>query len=255
MIYYFSGTGNTRRVARHLAEALGDRLTAINWRTRALLPTGGDEALGIVFPVYGWGLPNVVSHFVSQLPQLIMGQRPYIYGVMTCGDDVGRTDSLLRHALRRKGLGLDAAYSVQMRNTYVCLPGFDTDSGEVVAAKEAKLSERLDAIVASLRERRNPGRSLLTPGAMPWIKTYVLRPLFNAVLTSDRYFHVDDDRCTGCRLCARTCPLGNIRPDADGKPGWMGHCTHCLACYHCCPHHAVSYGNFTRGKGQVKING
>lgn len=254
MIYYFSGTGNSRRVARHLAERLGDQITAIDWQTPALLPTVEGEAMGLVFPVYGWGLPHVVSHFVDQLPQLIMGSRPYIYAVMTCGDDIGRTDRLLARTLRRKGLGLDAAYSIQMRNTYVSLPGFDTDSPQVVHDKEAHWAERMDLITDSLRERHDPGRRLLTPGALPWLKSYVLRPLFNALLTSDRYFRADPAACTRCGLCVRTCPLGNIQPDADRHPRWQGHCTQCLACYHCCPSHAVRYGKFTEGKGQVKIN-
>lgn len=100
MIFYFSGTGNSLHVAQELAVTLDD--TLYNMTSSEPLPslTNG-ESVGFVFPIYAWGLPRVVESFVKQLPNAC-GER-YVYGVFTCGDDVGYTDNLLRKALHKKG--------------------------------------------------------------------------------------------------------------------------------------------------------
>ena len=67
-------------------------------------------------------------------------------------------------------------------------------------------------------------------------------------------FCADPALCTGCGRCAKLCPLHNISLNGEtALPRWNGRCTHCLACYHGCPHHAIGYGKFTKGKGQVAI--
>lgn len=254
MIYCFSGTGNSRRIANKLSETLGERIENIDWETMPALPLSDSESVGIVFPIYAWGLPRVVCHFLEKMPGCPAGRTPYIYSVMTCGDDIGRTDRLLRKMLARKGLTLAAAFSVQMRNTYVCLPGFDTDNAETVSLKEEKALSRIAKIAESIRLRRPSEPSDLTPGSMPWLKTYVLRPLFNALLIDDSHFRCTSSLCSHCGRCKKVCPLGNIAFSSTKEPRWNGHCTHCLACYHACPKHAIEYGFFTKHKGQVKIN-
>ena len=53
----------------------------------------------------------------------------------------------------------------------------------------------------------------------------------------DNTFHLNG-RCTGCGLCARTCPVGNIEMQ-NGRPAWLHRCENCLACYNWCPVHAI----------------
>lgn len=254
MIYCFSGTGNSRIVARYLAKHLDDRTENIGWETSPVLPSCGNETLGLVFPIYAWGLPRVVEHFLERLPECPAGDTPYIYSVMTCGDDIGRTDQLLKKILAKKGLTLASAFSIQMRNTYVCLPGFNTDSSEIVRTKEERARARMMAVTETIKRRGISMPSDLTPGSMPFLKTYILRPLFNALLVDERRFHCVARLCTHCGRCRNTCPLDNIAFSEQNMPLWGKHCTHCLACYHACPPHAIEYGFFTKHKGQVKIN-
>lgn len=257
MIYYFSGTGNSLRIARQLAERTHDELIAITPDTPApaatvLTDSGG--RLGLVFPVYGWDVPLIVREFIARWPSIPSGsEQTYCYTVMTCGDDIGWTDRLLRNYLRRKGVQLSAAHSLLMCDTYVCLPGFDVDAPAERQEKELQTAERIAPIAARILRHDGSTPADLIPGGIPWIKTYILRPFFNRFLTTDRHFHVDPARCTRCGRCARLCPMANIRLIGTGTPAWQGHCTMCLACYHGCPVHAIDYGRFTHGKGQVKV--
>ena len=104
-----------------------------------LRPLEDNETLGIVFPVYAWGVPRIVRTF---LRHMTIGSR-YVWTVMTCGDDMGHADSILEKTLRRK---VDAAFSVGMPNTYVCLPGFETDSPALAQQKVEHTQRQLPLI-------------------------------------------------------------------------------------------------------------
>ena len=246
MIYYFSGTGNSLYVARHLADLLGERLSPMTFPS----PTD-DEVVGLVFPVYGWGIPNIVEKFVRKLKASPRGglegaAGSYLYAVMTCGDDMGYADNILEKALGRK---LDAAFSVLMPNVYVCLPGFDVDSKEVCREKFTKEEAGVEEIAACIKERKAVRR--LVRGNFAWTKTYIIRPLFNRYLVTDKYFHADASKCISCGRCQKLCPVGNII--VDEVPKWQSHCTGCLACYHACPYHAINFGKMTQKKGQYNL--
>ena len=257
MIFYFSGTGNTRWAARQLAKATGETLISItealhNGKTTYRLAEG--ERIGFCFPVHGWQPPQIVRRFIRQLSLQGKDNTHFCYALCTCGDDIGRTDVLLRRTLQKAGWGLHAVFSLRMRNTYVCLPGFDTDSAEVEQAKEKTWKTRLEEVIQVIEHEGRSTAADLIPGALPGLKTYVLRPLFNRFLISPSRFRVDEARCKHCGACAQVCPLQNISlENADRLPHWGNHCTHCLACYHVCTAHAVNYGSFTRHKGQVKV--
>ena len=242
MIYYFSGTGNSLFVAQHLAGLLGETVQPM---TEADTPEG--ESVGLVFPVYGWGIPNVVGEFVRRWRSC----GAYVYAVMTCGDDMGYADRVLDRVLTASvGRRLDAAFSVLMPDVYVCLPGFDIDSDEECRGKFAEEREWVPQIAGLIRERRAVRR--LRRGPLPWCKTYVLRPLFNRFLLTDKYFKASPSLCNACAVCEKKCPVRNIRLE-DGSPRWQSHCAGCMACFHACPRHAINFGKMTQKKGQYNL--
>lgn len=249
MILYFSGTGNSKYVAEKLAELLGEELFNIEGKQRLpmmvedapLAPESlVEEPLGIVFPVYAWGLPRIVEEYLRN--KNITNK--FVWTVMTCGDDMGYTDVILEKTIKRT---VNAAYSLQMPNTYVSLPGFDVDPPEIASKKIEETKAQLHRIAESIRNRENCNE--LTRGDMAWIKTYVLRPLFNKFLVTDKFFRKTQD-CSSCGLCAKQCPTKDIAMIA-GNPVWQNkNCTGCLRCYHNCPKRAIEWGKFTKNKGQ-----
>jgi ferredoxin len=247
MIFYFSGTGNSRHVAELLAEKLQDRIGDMaSFRGEDL--HGGAQTLGFVFPVYAWAPPQVVLQFIEGMTA---DHTPdYLYFIAVCGDDTGRTADVFAQAIHRKGWTVNAGFSVTMPNTYVCLPGFDVDDAATEQLKLNGLEARIDYIAQQVAARETMPRFDCHQGALPFTKTYLLGGFFRRFLMNPKGFCSADD-CVDCGRCAKACPLGNILMK-DGHPEWGKYCAHCLACYHACPKHAIDYAGRTLRKGQYR---
>lgn len=249
MIVWFSGTGNSRYVARRLGKLLGEDLLRID----AAYP----DAVGLlssqqriiwVCPVYGWRVPPVVERAVAQMPEAVGGSAEH-WLVVTCGDDVGETPRFWRETLATRGWRSAAVYSVQMPNTYVFLPGFDVDKPATVAKKLAAAPGCIESISRAIAGGE-ADVDWVRPGAFPALKSRVLGDLFRKRLMSPADFRVDADRCVGCANCVTACPMDNITLDASRHPVWGSDCAFCTACYQVCSHQAISHGRWSRGKGR-----
>lgn len=178
MIFYFSGTGNSAWVARQLAEGQNEELFSIaveiDKNKEYKLREG--EKVGFVFPVYAWGPPEIVLRFIRRLK---MTKPEYLFFVCTCGDDTGRTAQLFSSAVARKGWRCAAGYSVTMPNTYVSLPGFDVDDEDVETRKVHNAVARVRFINEEIASRVQTKHYNCHEGALPFTKSYFLRPFFN----------------------------------------------------------------------------
>lgn len=248
MIYYYSATGNTRYAARYLAESLREEAFDILEREKELpFPEDENEPIGIMFPIYCWGIPPVVSQFLEEklYPKIAEGR--YLWAACTCGDETGTAMRQLdRHMRRLTGREADALWSVIMPNTYVLLPGFDVDSKKTEEAKLGEAPGRLDHIAGKIRLRESGIRDV-TEGTVPGLRSAVF-PLFRKWGVNTRWWHVSA-LCIGCGRCSAICPARNIAMK-DGRPEWGKRCFSCCACYHCCPVKAISYARFTKDKSQ-----
>ena len=248
MILWYSGCGNSRFVADQLSAKLGDsNMVFIPQAARDDMPLEfqDDEILGIVFPVYSWSVPKLVSEFLRKVK--ITGRPSYIFAACTCGDETGLTIRHLKKDLKKQGLTLDAFFSFQMPETYINLPGFKLDTDENALRKINAAKSSLQETVRLIKERAQGNFDKLKGGSS-FLKSNILKPLFYGLLITDRKFRVSDS-CIGCGLCAKNCPLQNITIEND-RPKWNGHCTNCMSCYHRCPKNAINFGKNTVGKGQ-----
>ena len=253
MILYFSGTGNSRYVARTLAAIFSEECHPIepSMRGGSLQLPATDRHLIWVFPVYSWGVPPYVRSVMRSIDISTAVHPVPMHAVMTCGDDCGRADRMWRRDAQSRGWTTGAVCTIQMPNNYVAMKGFDVDPKDIETRKLAAAPARI-AAVAELISKSDKNRMEITDvvaGSFAWLKTAVVYPWFIRNAMSPRRFH-STDSCTGCGLCARTCPLGNIAMQQTHRPAWGTDCAGCLACYHICPTHSVAYARATLHKGQ-----
>ena len=240
MIYYFSGTGNSKWVAEELALRTGDEAQSIT----GLLRDGPTEvfaaegaSIGIVFPVYAWGAPLIVEDFCKNIR---LGSGAYAYAVCTCGDEAGRAMHHLKNIF-----AYQSAWSLVMPNNYIM--GFDVDSPELERKKIAQAREQLQTIAQMILSHKSVYDVHEGPAAR--LKTTLVRPMFNTFARSTSSFSVDDS-CDACGLCARICPTQAISLES-GRPVWVKkQCAQCTGCINRCPKRAIQYGAGTAKRGR-----
>jgi ferredoxin len=236
MIYYFSATGNSAWVAKELAAGTGDRAVSMDELIKQgelPPPVKPGETLGIVFPVYAFAPPRLVTDFVRKLE---VGQGAFVYGVCTMADFAGDSFRLLRKILR-----VDSCYSIRMPSNYIVMSGREPEAK--MQKKLAAAKARLPEICASVRAKKVEFSVRRGPGA--FLFSALAARLFDKFV-SDQAFRADD-ACISCGLCARLCPLDNIKLE-DGRPVWHGNCMQCMACIQHCPTRAINYGGKTKNR-------
>ena len=95
MIYYFSGTGNSHYVAEVLSKSLQDTMQSIE----SAQGIKQDEMIGIVTPVYFFGLPDIVKDFLERLS---VSSKSYFYLVVTYGGKPGNIGKEANKICRRR---------------------------------------------------------------------------------------------------------------------------------------------------------
>ncbi|MCC7300887.1 MAG: EFR1 family ferrodoxin [Verrucomicrobia bacterium] len=233
IVYWFSGTGNSLAVAKELAKSCGDA-KLIPMAKALRNPPPSAERIGLVFPVYSFGPPELVARFVAKLNAL---PDAYIFAVVTYAGNQGGALSIVRRLLQKRGLDLAAGWGVKMPENYPPLGG--APAAEKQQAVNAAADEQIGKIAAELQQ--SPRGSYAQSSAVWRMLSWVAYPLFKkSVPRADRFFHADK-KCNGCCICTRICPVNNVAM-VDGRPSWMGHCEQCFACFHWCPQQAVQYG-------------
>lgn len=252
MIFYFSGTGNTKWAANTLCQYTGERIVCISdiINDDCTFSLSENERIGFCFPVHGWRPPKIVRDFIDRLT-ITNATGHYCYLVCTAGDNVGRTVDIFRHDLEPTGIILNSAFSLLMPESYVGLPFMDVDTKENEKVKIEKATKDLKGYAASIIAREE-GIECLTIGRWPRINSNILGAYFVRHLVSDRPFHVKTDACVKCGICKDVCPMNDIEGGLGYAPVWKhnGSCLTCFACYHHCPHHAIEFGKRTKHKGQ-----
>lgn len=273
MIFYFSGTGNSKWAAKTLALETGDTLVSIPEviNSDCSFTLEKDEHVGFIFPIHGWRVPNIVKEFLTKLTIKTLGEdtshvKHYCFCLVTAGDSIGKAMERFQQQLKsvtvNDALSLKAVCSLIMPESYVGLPGMDVDTKEKELEKKELASKQLKDFSNILKQRPHKdsnqiwGWNQLIRGPIPSFFSGPVGGFFERFLITDKPFHVDNRRCVKCGICANVCPVSDIKGGLGFEPEWLhnGKCLTCFSCYHHCPHHAIEFGKRTQKKGQYFYN-
>ena len=241
MVLYFTGTGNSRYLARRIAERLEMPLCDLNARIKAGNPapvqTGRDVVL--VTPTYAWRIPRVVSEWLGKTA-LTGAER--IWFVMDCGSEIGNAAGYNRQLAAQKYLHYMGTAQVVMPENYIAM--FNAPQKEQARSIVEQAEPALQKVLAQLKAGQEfpPPRDNLYDRFM----SGPVNPVFYRFFVKADAFRATD-ACIGCGRCVELCPLNNVHLK-NGKPVWGKNCTHCMACICYCPKEAIEYGKKSKGK-------
>ena len=241
MILYFSGTGNSKFVAKHIADALGDETVNLNDRIKSggTSPVETGERVIIVTPTYAWRIPRVVRDWLLKT-ELHGAKRAWF--VMTCGGEIGNADKYNRELCAEKSLACMGTAQIVMPENYIAM--FSAPQADEARKIVAKAEPNIDCVIAVIRA----GECFATTrnNLYDRFMSGPVNPIFYKCFVKADAFTVSD-ACIGCGQCAKRCPMNNVTLK-DGKPVWGKNCTHCMACICYCPVSAIEYGKKSVGQ-------
>ena len=241
MVLYFTGTGNSRYLARCIAEGLKMPLYDLNACIKAMdtapVQTGRDVVL--VTPTYAWRIPRVVSEWLGKTA-LTGAER--IWFVMDCGSEIGNAAGYNRQLAAQKQLQYMGTAQIIMPENYIAM--FNAPRNEQARSIVEQAEPALQKVLAQLKAGQEfpPPRETLYDRFM----SGPVNPVFYRFFVKADAFRATD-ACIGCGKCVELCPLNNIHLE-NGKPVWDRNCTHCMACICYCPKEAIEYGKKSREK-------
>ena len=242
MILYFTGTGNSRYVARKIAEEINDELVSMNklMKQESTDELSSDKPFIFVCPTYAWRLPKVVTEFIRKTK--FSGSNK-VYFIMTCGGDSAKAINYIEKLCNYKEWELKGMAEIKMPENYIALfSAPDKETAKEIIQEADQLTYKITSHI-----RNEESFKIINPGGLNGtIKSGITNTLFYKFIVHAKGFH-STDKCVGCGKCVNLCPLNNIVLE-DKKPSWGNKCTHCMACICGCPTQAIEYKNSTQNK-------
>ena len=237
IIYYFSGTGNTKAVVQLLKKALEEKdgpcdLLKIEDITRGkkTFEPHDNARIGIAYPIHAGDAPQIIYDFVSLMP---MGNMDNLYILNTAADYVHANDAAGKQIMKKlKNKG----YHVYYERTIVMGSNFTMAYDERFVKQlydiaKVKTAHMTDDLIKGVERIRPAGAMLKAFSAVGhWFEDLGAHRFGKALKATDT--------CTNCGKCYRDCPVDNISED-NGNIRFSNKCIWCMRCVYNCPENAI----------------
>ena len=239
LILYFSGTGNTKRVAEEFKACLIKRGLSViihSIEEHIDLTNIAYDFLIIGFPKY-YEYP--VMLVLNYLKYNLQRREKPIPSLAFCTQAGSRQTDFtgLERLLRNNNHCLTVESSFPYANNMMIFHAFNP-------TEPSKLMENQKDI----REQINPLLDMFLKGKISKEQTkawqrpliYLVAAACNKLMPVFAMRFSADESCTHCGLCAKRCPMKNIKM-IQGHPAFQKHCLFCMRCINSCPVNAIRY--------------
>ncbi|NVN95069.1 MAG: hypothetical protein HXX18_07300 [Bacteroidetes bacterium] len=250
IIYYFSGSGNSRNVAFWLSKCAEENKVESQIINIAQIDRHSIDApepgslIVFVSPVHGFNYPPIMLHFIMRFPKgknkvVLMNTRAgMLIGKFITPGITGIAFYLSALILIIKGFSIKAILPVDMPSNWISLhPGLNE---RTVKYLHQKNKERVRVFARKILSGKSYYKALLevydifcAPIALGY---YFIGRFFFA-----KSFYASHD-CNNCDICIKACPVKAIIK-VDKRQFWTFNCESCMKCISNCPKRAIETGH------------
>ncbi|MGN1317696.1 MAG: EFR1 family ferrodoxin, partial [Lachnospirales bacterium] len=214
MIFYFTGTGNSKFIANKIGACLGEKTVDIGVASKNneySYDCSEEQNIGFVFPTYGFCMPSIVSEFITNMELDNLPESVYVFAVNNCGSAQGRALYDFNKKLMDKNITLNYCRSIVFPDNYIVMYNVpeDKELRKILRSANIKLANVINNVL------RNKNSLELNRGVMTPIYK-VMNLVFVKFLNGTKKFNVNNE-CVGCGMCADICNSQAIEIK-EGKP-------------------------------------
>jgi ferredoxin len=246
-IFFFSGTGNAKRVALWLHESAVENgiechiNNIVHCRFNQPKSIEKDTLIIFISPIHGFNYPKITLDFIRRFPSgenrvLLMNTRAGMkIGNWITPGLTGIAFFLSSFWLRQKGYRIIGQIPYDMPSNWISLHPALNDS--TVKFIHQAMYARVKAHFRALMQRKTLFLSrkeiiqdiLIAPISLLYyfIGRFIIAKTFYA-----------DAQCDNCGICIKECPVAAIQQIAN-RPFWTVKCESCMRCMNFCPKKAI----------------
>ncbi len=237
IIYYYSGSGNTKLACQYLDRHIPD--VSFEFKDATDINTPRLEAYDLVgfatFTDFS-APPYKFREFLEKIPPQ-EGTPAFVFN--TYGSFSGKTLKKLAQMAQSKGFKVIAGYSLHTPESYPPLNALGVTSADAPSVEELEtFNNFIDHLASKIQTLQAGGQVEAASIQLDFLNRLVpaLPRTTSRRLMKDKY--VDTARCTKCGLCAEICPYDAIALDPHPVFDEV-RCYGCWACYNHCPERAI----------------
>lgn len=250
VIYYFSGTGNSRNVAFWLSQVgkeKGVECRMINLAEADRLSIQApepDSLIVFVSPIHGFNYPPVMLNFILRFPKgknrvVLMNTRAgMLIGNFVTPGITGIAFYLSALILFLKGFTIRAVMPVDMPSNWISLhPGLNE---RTVRYLHVRNKERVLKFAVKILQGKSHFKPLFEVYDILFAPIAIGYFLVGRFILAKTFYASAD--CNLCDQCIRACPVKAI-VKVDNRPFWTFNCESCMKCMSYCPKKAIETGH------------
>ena len=223
MIFYFTATGNSLYIAKQLDE---NPISIPQVKNGSVFKS---DSIGIVCPIYCGEIPKIVVNFIKNSKF----ETNYLFLILTYGMDESDCAEFTFKQCEKQGVHFDYITCIKMVDNY--LPAFDMMDEKQL---DKKIPEQLSAVITDINNKKTGFPTATDAGRKLHKRVALMNKLYPSANNGGAL--VITDKCVGCSICQKVCPIGNIAVSNGLAKRLNKKCEFCLACIHNCPNNAIA---------------
>lgn len=246
-IFYFSGTGNSKQVAKWFSElatarSIDCQLFDISKTDLSQLePLDSNTLIIIISPVHGFNYPKITLDFIRRFPSgknkvVLMNTRAGMkIGSFVTPGLTGIAFILSSILLKRKGYKIVGQIPFDMPSNWISIhPALRENAVKFIHQKNYSRAEKHAEKIFAGRNDFLALRDL--------VQDILIAPISLGYFLLGRYVFAKSFyasyKCDSCGKCIKQCPAKAIKLIND-HPYWTFNCESCMKCMNSCPKRAI----------------